>query len=225
MIKAGIDEAIYESNKIICRQISRLGQSTRGEVSQEVIESLRHFVEHILLKVYAKGSDIEDTRENIQAAVKFAKSEVKLLHISRFHQFLQVSSSHRALKEQNAERLMLKYYEYLLRIRIFMRDNYSMDVLENLQQFPLEVNDELVASGPRKARRIGGLPALPVEIDFIFFFLGLGVEAIHMSIFFHPCLKNSSIPCHKLIPPIWLPLAPMQKPSTVVRAWPPALKH
>ena len=102
MIKAGIDEAIYESNKIICRQISRLGQSTRGEVSQEVIESLRHFVEHILLKVYAKGSDIEDTRENIQAAVKFAKSEVKLLHISRFHQFLQVSSSHRALKEQNA---------------------------------------------------------------------------------------------------------------------------
>lgn len=154
MIKAGIDEAIYESNKIICRQISRLGQSTRGEVSQEVIESLRHFVEHILLKVYAKGSDIEDTRENIQAAVKFAKSEVKLLHISRFHQFLQVSSSHRALKEQNAERLMLKYYEYLLRIRIFMRDNYSMYVLENLQQFPLEVNDELAEYYTEIAKKV-----------------------------------------------------------------------
>ena len=103
-----IDEAIYESNKIICRQISRLGQSTRGEVSQEVIESLRHFVEHILLKIYANGGDIEDTHENIQAAVKFAKNEIKLIHISRFHGFLQVSSSHRALKEQNAERLMLK---------------------------------------------------------------------------------------------------------------------
>lgn len=76
-----IDEAIYESNKIICRQISRLGQSTRGEVSQEVIESLCHFVEHILLKVYANGSDIEDTRENIQKAVKFAKNKIKLLHI------------------------------------------------------------------------------------------------------------------------------------------------
>ena len=42
-----IDEAILESNKIICRQISRLGSSTRGEVSQEILESLRHFVEHI----------------------------------------------------------------------------------------------------------------------------------------------------------------------------------
>lgn len=47
-----VDEAILESNKIICRQISRLGTSTRGEVSQEILESLRHFVEHIILKEY-----------------------------------------------------------------------------------------------------------------------------------------------------------------------------
>ena len=144
MIKRfGIDDAIYESNKIICRQISRLGQSTRGEVSQEILESLRHFVEHILLKVYANGMDIEDTHENIQAAVKYAKSNVSLLHISRFHRFLQVSASHRVLKEQNAEKLMLRYYEYLLRIKIYLYDNYSMDVLENLNQFPLEIDDEL----------------------------------------------------------------------------------
>ena len=45
-----IDESILESNKIICRQISRLGESTRGEVSQEVLGPLRHFAEHILLK-------------------------------------------------------------------------------------------------------------------------------------------------------------------------------
>ena len=138
-----VDEAIFESNRIICRQISRLGESTRGEVSQEVLESLRHFVEHILLKVYANGEDIEDTHENIKAAVKHAKSNPQLIHISRFHYFLQVSASHRVLKEQNAERLMLKYYEYLFRIREFLHDNYSMEVLSNLEQFPLETNDEL----------------------------------------------------------------------------------
>ena len=74
-----VDEAIFESNRIICRQISRLGESTRGEVSQEVLESLRHFVEHILLKVYANGEDIEDTHENIKAAVKHAKSNPQLI--------------------------------------------------------------------------------------------------------------------------------------------------
>ena len=139
-----IDEAILESNKIICRQISRLGESTRGEVSQEVLESLRHFVEHILLKVYAEGEDIEDTQENVKAAVKHAKNNSKLKHFSRFHRFLQVAASHRALKEQNAERLMLKYYEYLLRIRIFLHDEYSLDVLANLEQFPLDVDGGLI---------------------------------------------------------------------------------
>lgn len=85
-----IDDAILESNRIICRQISRLGESTRGEISQEILESLRHFVEHIMLKVYAKNQDIEDTHDNIQAAVKYAKSDSNLKHISRFHHFLQV---------------------------------------------------------------------------------------------------------------------------------------
>lgn len=138
-----VDAAIYESNKIICRQISRLGESTRGEVSQEVLESLRHFVEHIILKEYANGGDIEDTHENLKAAVKFAKNEPQLIHISRFHHFLQISSSHRVLKEHNAERLMLRYYEYLFRIKNFLYNKYSMEVLENLDQFPLDTNNEL----------------------------------------------------------------------------------
>lgn len=149
-----IDEAILESNNIICRQISRLSESTRGEVSQEVLESLRHFVEHILLKVYANGDDIEDTQENVKAAVKHAKGNSNLKHLSRFHHFLQVSVSHRALKEQNAERLMLKYYEYLLRIRNFLHHSYSLDVLANLEQFPLETDESLTEYYKKIAEKV-----------------------------------------------------------------------
>lgn len=160
-----IDEAILESNKVICRQISRLGESTRGEVSQEVLESLRHFVEHILLKVYANGRDIEDTHENIKSAVKIAKSNPQLIHISRFHRFLQVSASHRVLNEQNAERLMLKYYEYLFRIRKFLHENYSLDVLSNLEQFPLETNDELTEYYTEIANKVDTYSA-PIKGEF-----------------------------------------------------------
>lgn len=162
-----IDEAILESNKIICRQISRLGESTRGEVSQEVLESLRHFVEHILLKVYADGNDIEDTQDNVKAAVKQAKSNPKLKHLSRFHHFLQVSVSHRALKEQNAERLMLKYYEYLLRIRIFLHEKYALDVLANLEQFPRETDESLIEYYEKIAEKVN-LYRTPVKDDFSF---------------------------------------------------------
>lgn len=138
-----IDEQILKSDKIICRHISNLSGLPRGQISQDILSQLRHFVEHILLKIYTKGDDIEDSQENVKKAVKYAKSDSYLRHLSRFHHFLQVSVSHRALEEQNSERLMLKYYEYLLRIRIFLHNEYSLDVLTNLEQFPLETDESL----------------------------------------------------------------------------------
>ena len=38
---------------------------------------------------------------------------------------------------------MLKYYEYLLRIKNHLHDNYGLDVLENLDQFPIETDESL----------------------------------------------------------------------------------
>lgn len=152
--KLKIDEAILESNKIICRKIGRLRESTLGEISQEVLESLRHFVEHIILKVYANGNDIEDTQENIKAAVKYAKSNFNLKQLSKFHHFLQVSVSHRALREQNAERLMLKYYHYLLWIKNFLQNDYSLEVLANLEQFPIEIDENMTEYYEKITERI-----------------------------------------------------------------------
>ncbi len=38
---------------------------------------------------------------------------------------------------------MLKYYEYLLRIKTMLHDKYSLDVLYNLEQFPIETDESL----------------------------------------------------------------------------------
>lgn len=136
-----IDEQIMNSDRVICRHIDSIENASIGEISQDILSHLRHFVEHIMLKIYANGDDIEDSHENVQKAVKFFKSQMKLKHIARFHRFLQVSVSHRTLAEENANRLMLKYYEYLLRIKNYLRDNYSMEVLHNLEKFPIEIDD------------------------------------------------------------------------------------
>lgn len=139
--KLQIDEQILKIDRVICRHINNMNNLSRGEVSQDILAQLRHFLEHIMLKVYANGADIEDSHENIQKAVKYVKNEGSLRHLSRFHHFLQVSVSHRTLEEENSERLMLKYYEYLLRIKKFLNEKYSLDVLSNLNQFPLETDD------------------------------------------------------------------------------------
>lgn len=138
-----IDSQILNIDKVICRHISNLNNSTRGQISQDILSQLRHFVEHIMLKIYADGNDIEDSQENVKKAVKYAKNESSLRHLSRFHHFLQVSVSHRTLEEENSERLMLKYYEYLLRIKNYLHNNYGLDVLENLEEFPIETDDSL----------------------------------------------------------------------------------
>lgn len=153
-VKLQIDEQILNSNKIICRHISNLGNITRGQMSQDILSQLRHFVEHIMLKAYADSSDIEDSQENIKKAVNNAKSKKSLRFLSRFHSFLQITVSHRMLEEENSERLMLKYYEYLLRIRNYLHDKYSLDVLENLEQFPLDIDDDLNKYYEKIAERI-----------------------------------------------------------------------
>lgn len=151
-----IDKQILNIDKAICRHISNLSNSTRGEVSQDILSQLRHFVEHIMLKIYANGSDIEDTQDNIKQAVKYVKSQDGLRHLSRFHHFLQVSVSHRTLEEENSERLMLKYYEYLLRIKILLHDQYSLDVLDNLEQFPIETDESLNEYYFKIAQKVDG---------------------------------------------------------------------
>ncbi|MGN0649163.1 MAG: ATP-dependent RecD-like DNA helicase [Oscillospiraceae bacterium] len=162
-----IDDQILNYNKIISRHISNPGNITRGQMSQDILSKLRHFVEHIILKVYAGGDDIEDSQDNIKKAVKYVKSTYSLRFLSQFHNFLQITVSHRILEEENSERLMLKYYEYLLRIRNYLHDEYSLDVLENLEQFPIEIDDDLNKYYEKIAERIDQYK-MPVRGNFKF---------------------------------------------------------
>lgn len=40
-----------------------------------------------------------------------------------------------------SERLMLKYYDFLWQIRKYLRENYSIVILENLEKFPLNIDE------------------------------------------------------------------------------------
>ena len=120
-----------------------------------------------MLKVYANGNDIEDSQENVKKTVKFAKSNTKLTDISRFHHYPQVSVSHRTLEEENSERLMLRYYEYLFKIRKFLKEKYSMEVLHNLENFPLEVDETLKEYYEKIAEKIDPYNT-PVKSGFRF---------------------------------------------------------
>lgn len=139
-ITSQIDTQILNINRVICRHIDSLSTSTRGAVSQDILSQLRNFVEHIMLKYYANGEDIENSYENIGKAIVFVKAKGNLKVLKRFHDYLQIVASHYTLDEENSERLMLKYYEYLLRLKNLLQDSFSLSVLENLDTFPLNLD-------------------------------------------------------------------------------------
>lgn len=140
-----IDEQILTSNRYICRALEKLKASERGEISQDILGHLRNFVEHAMLKIYAREnnlSDVEDSQDYTKIVVAYIKKENKLRWLSKFHHFIQISISHRTLCEENSERLMLKFYEYLFKLRDFLHKQYSLTVLLNLESFLRESNEE-----------------------------------------------------------------------------------
>lgn len=57
---------------------------------------------------------------------------------------LQKSVSHYTVDKDGSERLMLKYYEHLLKIKLYLKQTFNLDVLENISDFPLNTDTELL---------------------------------------------------------------------------------
>ncbi|MDR1092600.1 MAG: hypothetical protein LBL66_00445 [Clostridiales bacterium] len=151
------DNKILEIDAVICKNIAKFDISDRGLLSQNILSQLRNFVEHIALKVYANGQDI-DNRFNldIKPAIEHLKSQGKYKFISKFHSFLQISASHYTVDPDGSERLMLKYYEYLIRIKKFVKDNYQLEILANISDFPINTDRNLKEFYEKIAERING---------------------------------------------------------------------
>lgn len=139
-----IDSAILATDKVICKNISRFDDSERGLLSQNILSQLRNFVEYIADKVYANGSDLDPNNYALNVeALKYLQTRGDLRFLHQFHELLQKSVSHYTLDENGSERLMLKYYEYILKIKIFLNDTYGLHVLDNIEDFPLDTDTEL----------------------------------------------------------------------------------
>ena len=141
-----INLGIYNLNNSICRHIENISRDSRGEVAQDVVTDLRTFTEHIMLKIYSnfKGVPLALEYDNICSAQKYVYSNGNYKWLGNFHKMLQSVVSHYKPSEEASERLMLKYYEYLFRIRELMQKHYKMTLLGNLEKFPLDIDLELI---------------------------------------------------------------------------------
>ncbi|WP_307992252.1 ATP-dependent RecD-like DNA helicase [uncultured Clostridium sp.] len=138
-----IDDSIRKIDNVICRHLDNIEDSSRGVISQDILEQLMKLVNHIMLKFYANGRDISISEENIAKAVEFAQVNSEINTLYKFRNYLQIVTTQYTLDEDGSERLMLKYYQYLLEAKNLLSQYYGIQILHNLDKFPLHLDDTL----------------------------------------------------------------------------------
>lgn len=128
-----IQHSCLYQNNVICRHLDEVENNSRGAISQDILEQLTKFVNHVMLKFYANGREIPITAENIAKATEFAQINSELYTLYKFHNYLEVVTTQYTLDEDGSERLMLKYYQYLLKCF------YWLEILIRLMRFNLEI--------------------------------------------------------------------------------------
>jgi hypothetical protein len=160
---ASVDAQIISVGATISDTIDALAHD-RGLLSRNLIKQLRDLVEAVAVRLHKQDGNVEFHYDLTHDAVEWVGSTGKQTNfIHRFHKLLQMSASHYSFDADTAERLMLKYYEYLLRTRTLLHDQCAVDILGNLEKFPIDLDPALSEYHRKISERIAAAHWLPPE--------------------------------------------------------------
>ena len=131
-------EIIHYRCKEISGEIDYLSENAdlRDNISRKIVRSLYDLCYSVLV-LNAVKLGYKDINQKLAWEVSQFKSETK--YMCDFLKGLKYIGI-RMPEEGQAERLMLKYYNYLWEIRKFLKDNFDIEELGNLAKFPLNMD-------------------------------------------------------------------------------------
>ncbi len=139
---ATVFDQVQNASGAISHNIANLSDN-RELLSQNVLAQVRNLVEGVAVLFYRNSLDAEFFYPEINPALQHISGNGKLNFIFRFHKLLQKVASHYTFDGDASERLMLKYYEYLYRIRAAVYQHYSLQIIPNLESFPVDLDPSL----------------------------------------------------------------------------------
>lgn len=137
-------QEIKKANDAIENALENANILDRGDVAQTALSNLRNLVEHVLVYSFYRDELPKGTYyEAIKSAVEKAKSVKKMRFAWQLHRFLQKTLSHYTPSVDSSERLLLRYYEYLLQLKQYAAEELNIEVLTNVEKFPLDIDPGL----------------------------------------------------------------------------------
>lgn len=148
--KKDMEKIIMARDEQITESLDRMDilNATRDDVSKRILTQLNDLCTATLL-LNAMASGLE--KANLQLAWERSLLNIETKYLGTFLKGLRYIDN-RIPDEGQSERLMLKYYNFLWQIRKFMREHYGMSILNNLEKFPIKIDEldkeyyDLVAS-------------------------------------------------------------------------------
>lgn len=132
----------------------------RDEISRRIVRALYDLCyATLVLNAYKNGY----SSVNEKLAWEVSQLRVDTRYLCNFLRGLKYIDR-RIPKEGQAERLMLKYYNYLWEIRRFMRENYNKSILENLEKFPLDLDTADAEYYEKVAKQIENIDLKPKNV-------------------------------------------------------------
>ena len=139
---ASVEQQVRSADSVICQNLES-PSADRGFLSQNVLGQLRNLVEGLLVWVHLNDGSATFHFDQVGPALGAMRATARFRLLSRFHDLLQASASHYTLDRDPSERLMLKYYEFLLRTRDLARAQLGIAILNNLERFPVDLDPSL----------------------------------------------------------------------------------
>jgi hypothetical protein len=159
---ASVEQQVRSVDGVICQNIASLPDD-RGFLSQNLLSQLRNMIEGLIVWAHLDDPSAEFHYDQVGPALVEVKAKAKFRLLSRFHNLLQASASHYTLDGDPSERLMLKYYEYLLRTRDLALEQFGIGILGNLELFPADLDPSLREYHEKIVERIETAHATRIE--------------------------------------------------------------
>lgn len=163
---ASAKQQVHSADSVICRNIDN-NSGDRGLLAQNILAQLRNLVEGVIVWADLNEGSATFDYDQVAPAKRRLKMNRTFEILTRFHNQLQPGVSHYTLDGDPSERLMLKYYEYLLRTRELARAQLGIDILSNIERFPIDADPsarayhEAIASRTDEVRQTSSLTASP----------------------------------------------------------------
>ena len=138
-------QEIKNANITIDDNISQKDYLNRGLLSQNILSQLRNLVEDVIVLWYNKkfNDNLDNSFEHKKIAYKELHKRSNPRFLSDFHRYLQSSKSHYTPDYNGAELLMQKYYYYLLKLKEYVKNEFNLDILCNIKDYPLDNDSSL----------------------------------------------------------------------------------